>query len=137
MRNYLKIFGCQVQARFASSGSNTDQVCWADTEDVLEFRINEIKTGIEAGAGPPQTYKLIRAIVYFELNKENFAVLLNGGGSMLTTNYSVTPAEYVWDQIKRLPPVEFGYYGPFSPAQFDGFTVVEEPSPRKSWSRGH
>jgi hypothetical protein len=135
MRNYFKIHGCLVKG-FSSHGNshNFDVYVWADTKKVLESRIAAAKLVIEStDPAFTFTYELNKVAVYFELNKANFAVVLNGGANFSGSGFNLDFAKYVWDAISFLPAGNVDDNPPTG--FFDKFVVAE--SPRKSWSHGH
>lgn len=134
MRNYVKMFACLVHGVSAHGAShNFDEYFWADNEKVFESRLLAAKASIASTDPQPFTYDVTRATVYFELNKANLAVILNGGSDSLHVDYDHGFPKYVWHAISQLPAGKVGDTA--HTGFFDSFTVFE--SPRATWSDGH
>lgn len=129
MRNYLKMHGIYLHGR---QGSVTADFCaWGGTPDKADLAIrpamNELKDTY-----PNMVFTPHRAICYFLLNEDNFALILNGPLHLDAGNYGTV----VWMNVMlpfselNLPPQIFGNL-------FAEITQLEDDgSPRKTWSHG-
>jgi len=136
MRNYFKMRGLWVRG-YSTQGSSYDQdrVIWADTKETELMRLDQTKQAITSDGNGPYNFIYLRAFVYFELNKENLATLLNGGGNVQAQFYNTNFPKYLWDGIPRL--IDRNGF-PFDRTGFFALiTTVDYPSPRKTWSHGH
>lgn len=135
------MFGVLIKAHSSrGAGFDTWSVQWADKKTVLTSRIHDVEEAIQS-SDPffPFTFERIRANVYFELNKANFALVLNGGSHPTDPNYNLVVPSYVWEAVTQLP-VTPGFpfsFGGVKTGSYDDFTIVDHPSPRRTWSHGH
>lgn len=130
MRNYLAMLGLWAEGK--DGAQSISIVAWGADEDQLrEFIQPQINAQLLLT--PNMVFKYTGPVkVWFELNKHNFARVLNGPGPLLVFHYALA----VWNNTHQARPLGGAAIneGDF----FVSMTKVEvEGSPRKVWSHGH
>jgi len=121
MRNYFKMQA--IHYHLTSMLGQSDVFAWGGSDTQLLSNVLRAQAEARAIFGPTTTFTLVTgpAVVYWELNQENFGTILN-----------FNPGN-IWGGT-HLPPV---VTAPVSDT-FYGMTLLQsEGSPRKTWSHGH